>query len=305
MDNDRRFEITGKIVTPEQIIEVSEYLQKTKDFYVNAIKADKEKNNDVYFDKGSYKYYAYTQPKVEYDISYKDGRSVKTQDTYVFNDALKEPQYLKTINMQIYISYKDNIMGEVTDHNESLYLTFREDSIFFQTSDKNMSDESYNLNSYVRGIIEKGNDHYDNIAKNRYLIRNIIGFAFGSVFAFIMFFVLLYLKTQEIELAVTLFDNSIILVLIGWLFSFAVGRLLSTPILNNLFHEIDSSLNGYSKESTKNKKERYKEANEVLIGENYNNLEKRELIKKVFSISKIITLIHVVFSIIVLIFLNI
>lgn len=301
MDNDRRFEITGKIVTPEQIIEVSNYLQKTKNFYVNAIKEDKEKNNGVYFDQGSYKYYAYSDPKVEYDISYKDGRSVKTQDEYVFKDSLNEPQYLKTINMQIYISYKDNNMGETTDHNESLYLTFREDSIFFQTSDKNMGDASYNLNSYVRGIIEQGSDHYDMVAKKRMFIRNIIGFALGSIFAFILFALLLFLKTQEVEVAVTLFNNSIILVLIGWLFSFAFGRFLSTPILNNLYHEIDSSLYSYSKDYKKKKIERYKEANEVLIGENYNNLEKRELIKTLFSISKIVALIHIVFSIIVLI----
>ena len=72
--------ITGKIITVDQIIKVADYLEETKANYVRLIKADKEKNNDVYIDNGDYHYYSTYNPKLEYEIRYTDGRETTTQD---------------------------------------------------------------------------------------------------------------------------------------------------------------------------------------------------------------------------------
>ena len=304
MANDRRLEITGKIISVEQMIKVAEYLEETKGNYDRLIKADKEKNNDVYIDKGDYHYYSTYNPKLEYEIRYTDGRETTTQDIYVFKDALNEPRYIKSVNMQIYIKYKDNQMGEETNHEMSLYLTIRDDSIYFTTSDENMDQEAYNFNSYVRGILEEGPDHYDYIAKKRRWIKLIIGTGLGSILSFILFFVSLYLKSTEVETIVTLYKTPFLLNMLGWVIAVAFGTFFTTPIMSGLYHEIDHSLSSYSKEWAKKKEESYKEANEILIGENVNNLEKRETIKKLYNMAKPLVLIHLGFSMIVLVVLS-
>ena len=304
MQNDRRLEITGKIVTVEQIEKVADYLEQTKANYDRLIKEDKTKNQDTYFDKGDYHYYVTSMPKLEYEIRYEDGRETKTEDIYVFKDALKEPRYLKSNNMQFYLNYRDNQMGEDTKHSMTLYLTIRDDSIFFSTSDEHMDQEAYNFNSYIRGILEEGADHYDFIAKKRNSIKLIIGLALGSILSFILFFVALYLKSTETEAIVTLFNTPFLLIMLGWIIAVSIGTFFTRPILSSLYHEIDKSLNSSSKEYAKKRIERYKEANEILIGENVNNLEKRDTIKKLYSISKPIVLLHLGFSMVVLVILS-
>ena len=304
MANDRRLEITGKIITVDQIEKVADYLEQTKANYDRLIKGDKEKNNDTYIDKGDYHYYAVTMPKLEYEIRYTDGRETTTQDIYVFKDALKEPRYLKSINMQLYIKYKDNQMGEETSHEMSLYLTIRDESLYFSTSDEHMDNEAYNFNSYVRGILEEGPDHYDLIAKKRTWIKLVVGMGLGSILSFILFFVSLYLKSTEMETIVTLYKTPFLLIMLGWVIAVAFGTFFTTPIMSGLYHEIDKSLNSYSKDYAKKKIENYKEANEILIGENVNNLEKRETIKKLYNIAKPLVLIHLGFSMVVLVILS-
>ena len=304
MANDRRLEITGKIITVDQIEKVADYLEQTKANYDRLIKGDKEKNNDTYIDKGDYHYYAVTMPKLEYEIRYTDGRETTTEDIYVFKDALKEPRYLKSINMQLYIKYKDNQMGEETRHEMSLYLTIRDESLYFSTSDEHMDNEAYNFNSYVRGILEEGPDHYDLIAKKRTWIKLVVGMGLGSILSFILFFVSLYLKSTEMETIVTLYKTPFLLIMLGWVIAVAFGTFFTTPIMSGLYHEIDKSLNSYSKDYAKKKIENYKEANEILIGENVNNLEKRETIKKLYNIAKPLVLIHLGFSMVVLVILS-
>ena len=279
MANDRRLEITGKIITVDQIIKVADYLEETRAHYDRLMKEDKLKNNDTYLNKGDYHYYAITDPKVEYEIRFIDGRETTTQDIYVFKDALNEPRYIKSVNMQIYIKYKDNQMGEETRHEMSLYLTIRDESIYFSTSDEHMDTEAYNFNSYVRGILEEGPDHYDFVARKRTWIKLVVGMGLGSILSFILFFVSLYLKSTEMETIVTLYKTPFLLTMLGWVIAVAFGTFFTTPIMSNLYHEIDKSLNSYSKEWAKKKTENYKEANEILIGENIHNLEKEKLLK--------------------------
>lgn len=305
MQNDRRLEITGKIVTVEQIEKVADYLLETKNNYDRLIKEDKQKNQDAYITHGDYNYYTNYMPKLEYEINYEDGRSTKTEDIYVFKDALKEPRYLKSINMQFYLKYSDNQMGEETKHDMSLYLTIRTDSIYFSTSDEHMEKEAYNFNSYIRGILEEGPDHYDFIAKKKRWIKLIVGTGFGSILSVIAFFIGLYLKSTEMETIVTLFKTPFLLTMLGWTIAVAFGTFCTTPIMSSLYHEIDKSLNSFSKEWQKKKIENYKEANEILIGENVNNLEKRETIKKIYNIAKPLVLLHLGFSMVVLVVLSV
>lgn len=305
MENDRRFEIANKIISVEQIIDTARYIEKTKDYYNQLIKSDLEKNQNTYFENGEYKYYTSYMPKTEFTINYTDGREVKTADIYVFEDALKEPKYVKKVTEQIYISYKDNELGEITEHSMSCYLTLYDKSVFFNTSDKNMSEQAYNMNSYIRGLLESGEDRYSGVIKNRFFIKNIIGLSIGLILTLVIFFILLALRSQGSETFETLFVTPFALTGLGWLCAFAFGSFLVAPIIDNLYKEIDhDSSSVYAKANMdKTYKNEYSKYNEILIGENYNNLEKRKTIEKLFNISKKVILARLAISIIIIIIL--
>ena len=307
MDNNRRFDITNKIISVEQIKEAADYMEKTKDYYTQLIKNDLAKNENKYFENAEYKYYAYKLPNTEYSISYTDGRDFKTDDIMVFKDALNEPQYIKKIGEYIYVFYKDNELNEVTEHSMHVFLTFEGSSVYFRTSDMNMSDPSYNLNSYLRSILEKGEDRFSGVVKHRFFIKNIIGLAVGLILTLVIFFILMVSRNQGSEMFETLFVTPLTLTGLGWISAFAFGSLLVAPIVDNLYKEIEKDWSivwGRSKLDRDKYKESYSKYNEILIGENYNNLEKRKTIESLYAISKIIILVRMVISIIIMIVLS-
>ena len=306
MDNDRRIEITNKIITIEQIKEVSNYLQKTCNYYLDLIKNDRVKNNNVYFDNAEYKYYTSSLPEVKYEINYNDDRSVQTTDEMTFIDSLKEPQFIKKLTMQLYIYYRDNELNEITEHNMSIYLTFDKSSIYFSTNDLNMSDQSYNLNSYVRGILESGEDRYSGIVKHKFIVKNIIGLAAGSILTLLLFLILVIMRSNGNDTFETLFSNGLVLSLLGWILAFAFGSVIISPIINNLFREIDTAESVYSDAKLMDiYKKEYTRKNEVLIGESYNNLEKRNTIRKIYALSKKVILVRLLISAVIVIVLTI
>lgn len=305
MNNDRRFEINNKIISVDQIKEISDYLQKTCNYYLELIAKDREKNNNTYISNGQYSYYAVSKPEVKYTITYTDNRTVNTTDVIVFNDVLNEPQYIKEIVQQLYISYRDNELNEETEHSMSIYLSLSEDVVYFSTSDKNMNEPSYNLNSYVRGLLESGEDRYSGIVKKKFFVKCIIGLAIGSIITLMLFFILLMMKNNGSDIFEILFSNGLILSLFGWLIAFAFGNILSRPIVDNLFKEIDNASSVYYNAGMHDTyKKDYMRKNEVLIGASYKNLEKRKSIEKMYSLSKKVILVRLIISVIVIIVLS-
>ena len=304
MNNEHRFVISNRVISVDQIRDVSNYLQKTCNYYLDLIQKDRERNNNAYINNAVYKYYNTLKPEVKYDIIYTDDRHIQITDSYTFENELNEPQFLKELTMQLYISYKNNEYNEDTEHTMSIYLTFTQTSVYFSTTDKNMNEQSYNMNSYVRGILESGEERYTGIVKNKFFVKNIIGLAAGSILTFIGFIILLLMKSGENETIEMLFNNPLLLILTGWLIAFAFGSIIIKPIIDNLYKEIDTEHSVYSNMKDIYQKE-YMKQNEVLIGSNYNNLEKRNTIRKIYSISKKVLLVRVGISLIILLVLSI
>lgn len=304
MDNDKRFEIHNKIITIDHIKEISTYLQGEKKYYLDLIIKDKEKNENKWFNDGQYSYYAIALPKVEYEIEYFDGRDVETEDEYVFIDALKEPQYIKNVMLKLYISYKDNEFDEETEHTMSLYLSFDDTLIVFSTSDKNMRDQSYNLNLRVQSILESGDDKFDKILKNRFLIKTIVKFGFGIILSTIILTLMYISKLNGGELFDSLSQSSIIFFCFIWLVAYLLGSLVATPLMNSLYEDFDSNLDSNINGVTRMNEMEYQKTNEVLIGNKYNNLKKRKQINQIYNIAIKIDLIMLIVSIIITIILS-
>lgn len=307
MNNDRRFEIQNKIITPEQMIEVSDYLQKTCNYYLDLNKQELEKNNNAYFNSGEYRYYMYNKPEVKYKITYTDDRRIETTDENLLKEALEEPQYVKEITESVYITFNSNIGEEKKEMKLSVYITFAGRHIYFSSTDKNMDEEAYNFNSYIREILERGEDRYTGVVKNKFSIKVVVGLAFGSILTLIAFFILLALRLNGSDILDLFFSNGFVLPLLGWIIAFVFGTIIAGPITDNLYKEIDGTpeniyIHGKNKEEFE---EEYTKRNEILLGKNYNNLVKRKEIEKIYNISKKVVLIRLGISVIIIILLSI
>ena len=306
MGDTNSFLVQNKLITIDQIKEITEYLKKTLNHYNDLIKQELQENNNANFYQGHYKHYVYTKPSLEFKVEFTDGRKIDTQDDFVFYDALKEPQYVYKIEERLYIAYDDNDMGETTNHLIDISLSFSESVIHFITSNKNVNDEIYNLNSYLNGILNGGEDRFNKTIKKRFWIKNTIGLAVGSILTLLGFIILLLMKNESTETINMFFNNPIMLVLGGWLIAFAFGSTLIGSVVNNLYSSSEVGLENAYKGGTytDHYEDNYRMFNEVLIGKNYNNLEKRRTIEKFYALSKKVLLIRLGISLIILLVLS-
>ena len=306
MRDTNSFLVQNKLITIDQIKEITEYLKKTLNHYNDLIKQELQENNNANFYQGHYKHYVYTRPSLEYKVEFTDGRKIDTQDDFVFYDALKEPQYVYKIAERLYIAYDDNDMGETTNHLIDISLNFSESVIHFVTSNKNVNDEIYNLSSYINGILNSGEDRFNKTIKKRFWIKNIIGLAVGSILTLLGFIILLLMKNENTETINMFFNNPIILILGGWLIAFTFGSTIVSSVVNNLYSNLEVGLENAYKGGTytDHYEDNYRMFNEVLIGKNYNNLEKRKTIEKFYNLSKKVLLIRLGISLIILLVLS-
>ena len=306
MRDNNSFLVQNKVITIEQIKEITEYLKKTLDYYSGLIKQELEENNNANFVSGHYKHYAYIKPSLEFKVEFNDGRKIDTKDDFVFYDALKEPQFIYKISERLYISYSDNESGETTDHLMDISLDFSESVISFVTSNKNMNEELYNISSYINGLLNGGEDRFSKIIKNRFLVKNLIGLTAGSILTLIAFIIIVLTKSNTNPTLSMLFNNPILLFLGGWLIAFALGNTIVSSIVNGLYNGIEQGLEYATNKGTytSHYEDNYRMFNEVLIGKNYNNLEKRKSIEKIYSISKKVLLVRLLISITILVILS-
>lgn len=306
MSDTNSFLVQNKLITIDQIKEITEYLKKTLNHYNDLIKQELQENNNANFYQGHYRHYIYTKPSLEYKVEFTDGRKINTQDDFVFYDALKEPQYVYKIEERLYIAYDDNDMGETTNHLIDISLNFSESVIHFVTSNKNVNDEIYNLSSYINGILNGGEDRFNKTIKKRFWIKSTIGLAVGSILTLLGFIILLLMKNETTETINMFFNNPIMLVLGGWLIAFAFGSTIVSSVVNNLYSSLEVGLENAYKGGTytDHYEDNYRMFNEVLIGKNYNNLEKRKTIEKFYDLSKKVLLIRLGISLIILLVLS-
>ncbi len=305
MDNISKLKISGQIITIDKILEVSDYMQNIVKHYNDLIKEDKQKNQNAFLNNANYNYYSFTNSKVEYTIDFLDGRTLKTEDEYVFKDEVKEPKYIKSMSLYLYVSYIDNNMNERTDHTLNFFLSIWNDHVDMNVSSKHMDEEMYNVHSYIKGIFEKGEERNNKIVKNRNLIKLLFSLAIGSIISYIPIIILLVINYSDNIGTNFIFSNGIVFEILHWFIIFIIGTFLGYPIMNNLYKKIEPEKFNLGADYQARKQEEFETGNEILFGDRVNNLEKRATIEKYYELSKKIILVQVVISIILMVVLTI
>ena len=309
-DSRREIKVYNQIISVEKIIEISDYLKGIVKHYNDLAEEDEKNNKDKERDEKVYNYSVYSKNYLEYTIEFLDGRRIKTQEEYDFKEDLKEPQNIKTIDMHVAIHYFENHTGEKRDHTISVFLALWKDHADIYTTSKLTDEETYNINNYIRGICEKGEERYSPIIKNRILIKNAFAFAVGSIISYIPILLMFVFHNSETGTLDFVFNSNVIFLVIHWFLIFVLGIFFGYPIISNLYKGVEPEKNvsfssaELNRQQDKDITERYINGNEVLIGDKSNNLQKRDTIRKYYEFVKKVLLIQLAISIIIFIIMS-
>ena len=303
--------IENKIITLEQIKEVAKYMEDTKNEYRNLIEQDEEKNKDVPYDQQSYKYKAYgDKPTVEYRIHFTDDKTIRKEDYNWFIENLENNKKIESAHIYTYIYYSEKEAGAPSkDKSIRISVSFYEDSVDVSVSSNELEEETYKIHSYIRGILEGGEDRYNKTIKNRNLRIQSLCFSIGFALSYIVFLVLLILKGNMSEGLAKILFSKYAIILGQYFVAGVLGNMFGLPIMAVLYKDILPKRDSrWSSSAGKivytDDIKRYTKEDEVQINKFATAPQRREKIEKIFKITRIIVLVQVLISLLLVVVLK-
>ena len=89
--------IINKQIDVETIIELANYLEDQKEEYDRLMELDENKNKGLSYDEQVYQYRKMGEPKVEYEITFKDNKDIQQSDYNWFIGNLTDIAKVKKI----------------------------------------------------------------------------------------------------------------------------------------------------------------------------------------------------------------
>lgn len=305
--------IHNKVITVDQIIEIANFLDSYKNEYNRLISEDKKRNEGKPYSEQVY-YYNGSLSTIKYHITNDQGVTNTSEDQFWFLDTLKkEPQYIKDLRFEYSLSYTDSHDGwdnRVT-HHLYYYFSLYLDHVHLSSSQENMSEELYKLNSYIQGVLNKGEDRYSKIVKYKDLIKVLFSLTIGFAFSYIVIILMLLFKgDSESFISQYVFGNSFVFLIFQWFVAAASGSIFGIAIMNDLYSTIVPEKRYKKNNFTgnydyKDDIEEYTNRCELQLGVNANNKEKRATIAKIYDISKKVVLGQILVSAIIFIIMSI
>lgn len=300
-------EILNRRMSIEKIFEIADMLQQRNDYYLQQYR-EREAISDYRLQgeyDNSHNIRVTTRPRVEYSITTKDRESeTREDDIQWFKSCIQDN---KANISHVTINYYVNLgTGQSSEHryiNESMYLSFYEESIHFNVDKAN----EVGLTGYdafyakIAGILDSLPPRLDDTIKKKYIRSNIpsltIGFALGIIVALALG---LLCKFADIDIYINDFvaqTHYFMLAVIG--ISFAVGLII--PGANHGLYrkiKIKQIYQGYNRSSHTDiyadDLVDFKNKCEVEFGDFAEYPKIREKIEKNYSSSKIILLAEIV-----------
>lgn len=304
--------IINKQIDVEAIIELANYLEDQKEEYARLINIDENKNKGLPYGEQIYQYRCMGEPKVEYEITFRDNKNIQQADYNWFIGNLSNVSKIKKINMYFSVSYTDNSRDKDNAIHKRISedITFYEDRVYLRVDGSELEDEVYKRHSYIKGILEIGEDRYNKTVKNRKLRIQSFCFSIGFVLSYIIYFVLVGMKGSLPEVLIEILNNKYAIVFGQWFISAIIGNIFGYAIMMGFYRNIlpGTKYSHYNSSSHKSvyvdDVENYIGECEVHIGQYANCGKNRELIEKIYKITRIIVLIQLLISIILFLILK-
>ena len=296
--------IVNKIVPIETIIDLANYFEDQKEEYRSLLERDENKNKNLKYNEQVYEYKGKV-PEIQYTIKYKDGRNITENNYNWFINNINNLSAIEEITIHYTVSYSSNVKD--INHYEYIrlysWVHFRENTITLHVDGTNMEEQVHKVHSYIRGTIEDNEDRYNKTIKNKQRRIQCFCLSIGFVLSYIIYFILkINMNSLPNEIS-TYINNKFVLIFGQWFIAFLVGNIFGFPIMRTLYKTLVPK-EKYSHYSTSSHKsiyvddiENFISENEVQIGKNTNNGQKRVIIEKIYKVTKIIVLIQVVLSI--------
>lgn len=298
--------IINKQIDVETIIELANYLMDQKEEYDRLIELDENKNKGLSLSEQVYEYKKMTDPKIDFEITFNDNKEVQQSDYNWFIGNLTNIEKIKKIRMYFSIYFKDNSRGKdnVIYRRMTESISFYEHRVYLKVEGTELEEEVYKNHSYIRGILERGEDRYNKTVKNKMVRIQSFCLSIGFVLSYIIYFILNGMKADLPEILVQMLENKYVIIIGQWFVAAIVGNIFGYPIMMGLYRNIlpRSKYSHYSTSSHKSVYvddiDNYVGECEVHIGKNANCGKNRALIEKIYKVTRIVVLIQLVISII-------
>ena len=297
--------IVNKIVSIDTILDIAKYLEEKKAEYEKLFADEEIKNQGIPLNARKYQYKQMTAPKLEYEITLIDNSSLKQANYNWFISNLENANLIKKISISYAISYEDNM--ESTNRifrNIHAYIVFNCDSIHLSVQGKELEEETYNLHTTIRNMIDNCEDRDNKTVKNRNFRVQGFCLSIGFVLSYILYLVLICMKSKMPEILNTLISNKYVIVFGQWFVAAILGNMFGIGIMSKLYRNIlpKAKYSHYDKSSHKSvymdNIEDYVSHDEVQINVFANNGKNRRRIEKIYKVTSKIVLIQILLSII-------
>ena len=311
MANEER--VVNKRIELDTILRLAEYLEKSKKEYIKLMDIDNDKNKYLKFNEKKWEYHFSTTPKIEYEITFKDNKSIRQPDYDWFITNISNPKSIKKVAFSYMVNYSSNLNDpsrETLYKSLHAYIILNEDSAYISVDGKLLEDEVYKMNSDIRNILESGGDRYDKTIKNRNIRIQSFCFSIGTVLSYILYLILLVNKNSLPEVFNTILTDKYAIVFGQWLVSGILGNIFGFWYMMRLYKELipQKRYSHYNSSSRSNvyidDVEDYISHDEVQIGKYTSAKKNRELIEKIFKITNIVVLVQVIISVILFLILK-
>ena len=175
--SERKNKFENKQIAVKDIIRLSDMLEEYKEEWLKRAKLEQEYNNMTKKDEREKDY---INVNLNYDITYKDGRSKKESSYEWFKENIESIELIKYINIDFSLYYYDN--SNYTDdhdtHSMSIELDFAEEGYYTDNSHLKITTYSKNMEAETDVLYTQLDNLKSQIVEDEiFNIRNILKFA--------------------------------------------------------------------------------------------------------------------------------
>lgn len=274
--------VSNKIITSDDLIEIFNKMNEDLEKYLKTFKNEELMNKTL-----EYGYQKWTfkdnGSKLTFSVEYNDNTEIKYENYINFVTAFKNRiEEIKHIYVHYNLYYdtrnEEKKVNEFHHKNITMYIYTDKIEMHFE---QDVNDEKIkDIYNFIKDKIDRAPTKYEEIIKEKSKITLTVGASIGFIVATAICVILLIFPTMR-----TLYAQSFVLYPILCLFlTFVIGEVIGINMLDGLYKNIvpekkyESSVKDYRDDINK-----YTEKSEVLIGKNYNNLEKRTKIKEQYN----------------------
>lgn len=311
--------VVNKQIPVKKIIDVANYLEDCKDRYDNTFRQEEIKNKDLPYNEKNYEY-ANGNTRMNYTIEFYNGQTMTESDYNWFIGNLNEPRLIKNIRLNLYIGFSTRSQG--SDYNDiinniDVYVDFRDhymndeaSRVTISIDAKNQERESNNIYSTILNMLEDNEERYNKTIKYRKIRIQSLCISVGIILSYILYIILKINIAKLPEIMATYMSNKYVLVFGQWFVSILLGNVFAYWYILSVYRPLLPSTKyaGYNKSTYKSVYtddiDTYLDGSEVHFGKYWDAERRRNLIEKIYKITRIIVLVQLLISVILFLILK-